>query len=115
MENKKQTASYLTSVANKFNEKSDYEKYVYINEEFLNNTYDSCLNAAKKGNYEVLLRMTCRYDDPDKEHLIKYFKDLGFEVELYEPGLIKGSKKIPTIEELRMAPFRNYILHLSWK
>ena len=115
MEDIKQTASYLTSIANKFNEKSDYEKYVYINKEFLNNTYDSCLNAAKKGEYEVLVCMTFRYDDPNKEHLIKYFKDLGFEAELYEPGLIKDSKKIPTIEELKIAPIRRYTLHLSWK
>jgi hypothetical protein len=78
------------------------------------NVYKDCLNAAKRGSYSIGIFTTFRYNDPDKEHLIKYFKDLYYKVELFEPGLIKGEKKEPTEEELRFAPYRQYILMLRW-
>ena len=113
-DNKFQRAYNLKLIADEFNNLSDYDKYVKTNKERLDSIYNMCLNAAKRGSYLIRTFTTFRYDDPDKEHLIKYFKELYYKVELTEPGLIKGEKKEPTEEELRIAPYRQYILTLRW-
>lgn len=113
-DNKFQKAYNLKLISDEFNNLSDYEKYVKTNKEYLDSIYNSCLNAAKRGSYSTGIFTTFRYNDPNKEHLIKYFKDLYYKVELFEPGLIKGEKKEPTEEELRIAPYRQYILMLRW-
>lgn len=113
-ENKVQRAYNLKLIADEFNKLSDYDRYVKIHQESLNNIYQMCLNAAKDGRYSTGVFVTFRYNDPDKNHLIKYFEKLYYKVELYEPGLIKGEKKEPTEEELRNAPYRQYILMLMW-
>lgn len=112
--NKFQKAYNLKLISDEFNNLSDYEKYVKTNKEYLDSIYNNCLNAAKRGSYSTGIFTTFRYNDPNKEHLIKYFKDLYYKVELFEPGLIKGEKKEPTEEELRISPYRQYILMLRW-
>ena len=89
-DNKFQRAYNLKLISDEFNNLSDYENSTGI-------------------------FTTFRYNDPNKEHLIKYFKDLYYKVELFEPGLIKGEKKEPTEEELKNAPYRQYLLMLNWE
>ena len=113
-ENKVQQAYNLKLIADKFNKLSDYEQYVSKNKDFLERIYQGCLERAKDGRYSTSIFVTYRYNDPDKNHLIKYFENLYYKVELYEPGLIKGEKKEPTEEELKIAPFRQYALMLRW-
>jgi len=114
IDNKYQRAYNLKSVADKFNELSDYKKYVETNQDSLNDIFKKCYNAAKNGRYSLGIFTTFRYNDPNKEYLVKYFKDLKYKAELFEPGLIKGEKHEQTEEELRVAPYRQYILMLSW-
>ena len=113
-ENKIQRAYNLKLIADKFNKLSDYEKYVSKNKDFLERIYQKCLNAAKDGRYSTDVFVTYRYNDPDKNHLIKYFEKLYYKVELYEPVLIEGEKNEPTEEELKIAPYRQYVLNLKW-
>ncbi len=105
----------LKLIADSFNKLSDYEKFIKTNKEYLDGVYNKCLDLAKNGGYSLVTSVTFRYNDPNKEHLIKYFKNLLFEVDLYEPGLFKGEKKEPSEEELKNAPYRYYMLMLSWK
>ena len=114
-DNKFQRAYNLKLISDEFNNLSDYEKYVKTNKEYLDGIYNNCLKAAKRGSYSTGIFTTFRYNDPTKEYLIKYFKDLYYKVELFEPGFGPGLiKKEPTEEELRVAPYRQYILMLSW-
>ena len=106
---------FLKLIDYEFNNLSDYEKYFKTNKEYLDSVYKMCLNAARRGFYSMGTFVTFRYNDPDKDHLVKYFKDLNFNVELYEPGLIKGEKREPTEEELKRAPYRHYALMLDWR
>lgn len=114
-ENKIQRAYNLKLISDEFNNLSDYEKYVKTNKEYLNGIYNNCLNAAKRGSYSTGIFTTFRYNDPDKENLVRYFISLGYKVELFEPGLIKGEKKEPLDEELKINPYRQYILMINWK
>ena len=104
----------LRLVAEAFNELSDYEKFVRLNKDYLDSLYDSCMEIAKKGGYRFATFRTFRYDDPDKEHLVEYFKKAGYKVELYEPGLIKGERFEPSEEDVKTNPYRYYTLILDW-
>ena len=64
-ENKIQRAYNLKLIADKFNELSDYEKYVSKNKDFLERIYQGCLERAKDGRYSTGIFVTYRYNDPD--------------------------------------------------
>lgn len=105
----------LKLIADSYNKLSDYEKFKKNKRECLLNIYKNCIESAKRGSYSYGTFVTYRYDDPEKEFMIQYWKDLGYETELYEPGLIKGEKNEPSEEELKTAPYRYYTLIISWK
>ena len=109
-----QRAYNLKLIADEYNKLSDYEKYIDTHKDRLDNIYHACLAAAKKGSYSTGIFVTFRYNDPDKEYLVKYFKDLKYDVDLFEPGLINGEKAEPTEYELQQTPYRQYMLMLKW-
>ncbi len=115
MDNDKFKRAYnLKLIADEFNNLSDYEKYIKTSKKQLDDIYQQCINAASNGIYSIGIFITFRYNSPNKEYIIKYFKDLYYDVELYEPGLINEKKYNPSIEELEKNPYRQYILMLKW-
>ena len=113
---KEPSKSYnLKLIADEYNKLSDYEKFKKNNKEKLLGIYNQCVEAAARGRYSTGTFMTYRYNDPEKELMVKYWTDLGYNSELYEPGLIKGEKKELTKEELISAPYRHYLLFISWE
>ena len=113
--NKEQNSQTLKRIADEFNNLSDYEKYIKTNREVLEKIYRRCLDSAKCGQYSLITSATFHYKSPNKEHIVEYFKKLGFKADLYEAGLIKGEKHEHSKEELQRAPYRYYTLMLNWK
>jgi hypothetical protein len=112
---KERNSQTLKRIADEFNNLSDYEKYVKTHKKNLDRIYESCMDVAKRGCYRLITSATFHHESPDKEHIVKYFKELGFKPELYEAGLIQGEKHEPTKEELQRAPYRYYTLVLNWE
>ena len=101
------TPSQLKIIADNYNNLSDYQKFINKNNE--NGLFDriekTLKDCAEHGLYDTNIYVNFGYDDPEKNYIVKYFSDLGFNTELVEP------LQAP---ELTTANYRVYVLHLNW-
>ena len=103
-------ADVLKKTADEFNSLSDYEKFLNreSNIKMLNNLMEQCERSAKTGSAGICQFLTYRYDDPDKEHLVKFFTELGYMVKIEENG------KPFISDDYVNAPYRCYKLFINW-
>ena len=101
------TPSQLKIIADNYNNLSDYQKFINKNKE--NGLFDriekNIKECAECGLYDINIYVNFRYDDPEKNYIVKYFSELGFNAELVEPS---------QAPELKIANYRVYVLHLNW-
>ena len=105
-------AKELKCIADNFNGLSAYEQYISkeSNKKAFNNILKECLRFAKEGCYSIGTFCTFRYDDPSKEFYKKYFKDLGYEIEMIDRRAVEEH-----ICDYEKSPYRWYYVKISWK
>lgn len=101
---------YFKKIADDYNRMTNYERFCHNETErgSFENIDKMIETAAKAGRYTTGILMAFRYDDPEKEYWVKYYKAMGYKnVELVE---------LPNqSSDLKSVPYRSYNLILSWK
>lgn len=103
-------AETLKKRADGFNALPAYEKFLKTESsiKMLNRITEAAEEAAKKGCAGTVKFLTYRYDDPNKDFVVKFFKELGYKVTLEEEG------KPHINPDYKNVPYRQYKLIINW-
>ena len=104
--------SDLKRIADEFNNLSAYEQYITTknNKEWFSDVLNRCFESAKEGRYSITVTATLHYQSPAKDHIKKYFTDMGYNVNIIDPR-----SENEHINDFDKCPYRWYCITISWK